>query len=229
MALPPWLTDMLVGGGLMGLEKLLSGGGGEDVGTFEGETGANGVSVDPRDLLGQGVGMNADMLEMLLGQLQGGVSLPGAYAQQPPVFTGGGLPMPIGVSGMDPALADPMTHLTKAGLTYQQGSGGPLDLLGGPQGGIRQPRSDRGRRGDDRGAGAGDRTNTPYPPTPGQGPQMPEDERGEDGDNDPNNNYYSSPQVESRASLRTPGQDMIGQQGGSSQEALAALQLLGIK
>lgn len=36
-----------------------------------------------------------------------GVHLRSAYAQQPPTFTGGGLPFPIGVSAMDPALADP--------------------------------------------------------------------------------------------------------------------------
>jgi hypothetical protein len=35
------------------------------------------------------------------------ISLPSSYVQQPPVFTGGGMPMPIGVVGQDPALANP--------------------------------------------------------------------------------------------------------------------------
>lgn len=35
------------------------------------------------------------------------VRLRSSFVQQPPVFTGGGLPMPIGLTGVDPALADP--------------------------------------------------------------------------------------------------------------------------
>lgn len=47
-----------------------------------------------------------------MGQAQGErafapVSLPSAYVQQPGVYTGGGLPMPIGFTAADPALADP--------------------------------------------------------------------------------------------------------------------------
>lgn len=44
------------------------------------------------------------------------VTLRSAYAQQPPVYAGGGLPMPIGVSASDPALADP-SLLTSANNT----------------------------------------------------------------------------------------------------------------
>ena len=36
------------------------------------------------------------------------VSLPSAFVQQPPMFRGGGLPMPIGVTGRDPALMRPL-------------------------------------------------------------------------------------------------------------------------
>lgn len=35
------------------------------------------------------------------------VKLRSSYVQAPPVFTGGGLPMPVGVLGRDPALDDP--------------------------------------------------------------------------------------------------------------------------
>lgn len=35
------------------------------------------------------------------------ISLPSAYVQSTPVFTGGGLPMPIGLTGSDPALVNP--------------------------------------------------------------------------------------------------------------------------
>ncbi len=49
-------------------------------------------------------------------RLKSPIELPGAYAQQLPVFIGGGLPMPIGVTGVDPALSDPVRHLSIPGL-----------------------------------------------------------------------------------------------------------------
>lgn len=56
-----------------------------------------------------------DQLQKALGalgpvfteRLRRGIQLPSAFAQQPPVFAGGGMPMPIGVTGVDPALNDP--------------------------------------------------------------------------------------------------------------------------
>jgi len=45
------------------------------------------------------------------------VRLRSSFVQQPPVFTGGGLPMPIGLTGVDPALADP-TLLEKPGFNF---------------------------------------------------------------------------------------------------------------
>ena len=36
-----------------------------------------------------------------------GVSLPSSYVQQPGAYTGGGLPMPIGLTASDPALRNP--------------------------------------------------------------------------------------------------------------------------
>ena len=52
------------------------------------------------------------------------ISLPSSYVQTPPVFSGGGLPMPIGVSGQDPALANPS-------LLNLQGMGQFQDLFTG--------------------------------------------------------------------------------------------------
>ena len=52
------------------------------------------------------------------------ISLPSSYVQTPPVFSGGGLPMPIGVSGQDPALANPS-------LMNLQGMGQFQDLFKG--------------------------------------------------------------------------------------------------
>jgi len=74
---------------------------GQDLSSFEG------TSVDPVSML-----QNANTL---IGRVGKGVtdraaspiSLPSSYVQQPPVFTGGGMPMPIGVVGSDPALANP--------------------------------------------------------------------------------------------------------------------------
>lgn len=66
-----------------------------------------GQSADPAQLIGLGVGATAGLGSRLAGVAEQPITLRGAYAQQPPVFTGGGLPFPIGVTGQDPALASP--------------------------------------------------------------------------------------------------------------------------
>lgn len=96
--------------------------------TFEGEQGG-GLSIDPRDMLGQGVANQGAAFQMLLDQLAKGVSVPGAFAQSPPTFTGGGMPMPIGLTGKDPALADP-SMLSRPGVQMRSGAQGqPFDPL----------------------------------------------------------------------------------------------------
>ena len=103
------LLDYIMAG--MGLKDLLTGGGGGGgdsgrTGTFEGES-SGGVSVDPRDLLARGVDTSERQMSALEGRANRPVQLRSSYVQQPPTFTGGGMPMQIGLSGYDPALANP--------------------------------------------------------------------------------------------------------------------------
>ncbi len=93
---------------------------GQELQSFEGEG-----QLDPRQMLGEGKLRIEDMLTQLSDRNARGVSVRSGYVQQPPVFTGGGLPMPIGVSGMDPALADP--KLLRLGGELQPGSFPPRD------------------------------------------------------------------------------------------------------
>lgn len=74
---------------------------GQELQSFEGEG-----ALDPRNMYGEARSGINDMLEQVKARANRPVRTRSAYVQQPPVFTGGGLPMPIGVSGMDPALAD---------------------------------------------------------------------------------------------------------------------------
>lgn len=75
---------------------------GQELSSFEGRG-----ALDPVSMLSN--------VNSLIGRIGKGVSerastpfsLPSAYVQTPANFTGGGLPMPIGVSGEDPALANP--------------------------------------------------------------------------------------------------------------------------
>lgn len=106
---------------------------GQELQTFEGEG-----ALDPKQMLGESKIRIEDMIRQLGERANRPVSLPSAYVQQPPVFTGGGLPMPIGVSGMDPALANPKL-LRIPGLSGWDGEGnGPpgSDDPGFPGGGV---------------------------------------------------------------------------------------------
>jgi hypothetical protein len=88
---------------------------GQELSSFEGRG-----AIDPVNMLSN--------VNSLIGRIGGAVtdrasqpvSLPSSYVQQPPVFTGGGMPMPIGVSGQDPALADP-SLLSLQGLDQFKG------------------------------------------------------------------------------------------------------------
>lgn len=75
---------------------------GQELSSFEGQG-----AIDPRAMLS-----NANTLINRIGRgitdrAATPVSLPSAYAQQPGSYTGGGLPMPIGLVASDPALANP--------------------------------------------------------------------------------------------------------------------------
>lgn len=66
-----------------------------------------GTGLDPR-LVGQDVGdVTRGFADMINQVTSNPPQLTGTVVQQPPVFTGGSLPFPVGVTGVDPAIADP--------------------------------------------------------------------------------------------------------------------------
>ena len=86
-----------------------------------------GTDVSPLAMMRQSNALAGDLGKALAGRAAGGVNLPSAYAQQPGSYSGGGLPMPIGVVASDPALANP-SMLSLAGLEEFR------DLFGGGTG-----------------------------------------------------------------------------------------------
>lgn len=75
---------------------------GQDVQSFEGHG-----AIDPATYLGHVNDMMGELGRVLANRASSPVSLPSAVVQQPGVYSGGGLPMPIGVVGMDRALENP--------------------------------------------------------------------------------------------------------------------------
>lgn len=101
-------------------------------------------AVAPQALLEQGVGKANDLSGMLTDRLKKGVQLRSSYVQTPPMMSGGGLPMNIGVTGKDPALADPsLLSLPGIDFNFSPGNLGGLSngTGGGPNGGpsVGQP------------------------------------------------------------------------------------------
>lgn len=64
-------------------------------------------NLDPNAMYGEMRSQLNDMISPLKQRANTPVTLRSSYAQNLPVFTGGGLPMPIGIYGTDPALRDP--------------------------------------------------------------------------------------------------------------------------
>lgn len=75
---------------------------GQELQSFEGIPG-----LAPGEIMGDARDLIGELGSVLSQRASQPIQLRSAYAQQPPVYTGGGLPMPIGLSGVDPALADP--------------------------------------------------------------------------------------------------------------------------
>ena len=127
------LMALLAGGGLAG-NLFGGGGGGQDLSTFEGEQRGD-LSLDPRDLLGYGITNTARFGQQWEDIANRGISLPGAYAKATPTFTGGGLPMPIGLMSRDPAHDNPEGHLSLPGIGGNDPWQGLGNLMSGPPGG----------------------------------------------------------------------------------------------
>ncbi len=97
----------LILGGLGAAGSALSGGAEGRIGSF----GRGSLAPTRRDLDPTMLGRSVAPIESLLAALAGRVSqpytAPAAVVQPPPMFQGGGLPMPIGTTGVDPALQRP--------------------------------------------------------------------------------------------------------------------------
>lgn len=86
-----------------------------------------GTDVSPVAMMRQSNAFTTNLGKALAGRVAGGVNMPSAYVQQPGAYTGGGLPMPIGVVASDPALVNPS-------LLSRQGLGAFENLWGVPTG-----------------------------------------------------------------------------------------------
>lgn len=142
----------LIMAGIGGASLFGGGGSNQERATFEGEQ-RGGLSLDPRDLLGAGITATGRFGDDLYDRYAEGAYLPGAFAQAPPTFTGGGLPMPIGVTGRDLQEARPdqqSPHLRSGGVTRRDPFQGLGNMMSGdptnPGGGQPAP-SPEGRGG----------------------------------------------------------------------------------
>ena len=112
-----WLMPLLMGGmgaaqGAMG--AALQG----DPAELAPYGGAPGAFLDPRRTLTQNV-RDVAHLGSVLGQRAGqDITLPGAFVQPTPWYGGGGLPFPVGVTGMDPAMFQPATYQQRMGAQF---------------------------------------------------------------------------------------------------------------
>lgn len=95
---PAVLMALIMGGSNL-LGGLL-GGGDQELEGFGGD------EFPPRALAEAG-GVLRKIAPYLQAQATRPINLRSAYAQRLPIFSGGGLPMPIGAMGQDPALANP--------------------------------------------------------------------------------------------------------------------------
>lgn len=120
-------------------------------------------AADPNVIAGNGLGATSDTYDAFRKNLAQGVNLRSSFAQAPPTFSGGGMPMPIGVTGRDPALADPsLTKLPGVQIGNPNGNfyGNPGPLRdpnpGGGASGNQDPVQPPGeRRPPDRGVSTG--------------------------------------------------------------------------
>lgn len=119
MAVDPISALLMLGGSFLGG---LGQQGPQERQSYRGVGGA-----DPTEMLPRAFGAISGLGDALTKQASQGVKLRSSYVQSPPTFAGGGMPMPIGLSGRDPALSDP-SLLSKAGLFGGQDGG---SLFGG--------------------------------------------------------------------------------------------------
>lgn len=101
-ALGPWGMAAMLGASLAGpVISAMFAPEGQELKSF------SGTGVDPVDMMTNLRRVLGELGNEMSNRANTPVSLPSAYVQQPGAYSGGTLPMPIGVVGSDPALANP--------------------------------------------------------------------------------------------------------------------------
>lgn len=106
------------------------------------------LGIDPITTLAKALGNVETLGGVLTERAQQPITLPGAFAQPPPTIWGRGMPMPIGLTGLDPALLNP-NLLASQGVQFpepqlqinESGGWDPVDYYGPPpfSGGAKGP------------------------------------------------------------------------------------------
>ena len=110
------LMPMIYGSlGSAGIQGAMSAFGGSDIYDISGFAKSEGDYLDPRMHAEQYLRDAYNMLGMQAAASAQPSTLPGAFVQPLPWYSGGGLPIPIGVTAQDPALFAPGVHQTRAG------------------------------------------------------------------------------------------------------------------
>lgn len=148
---------------LMGGIGGMFGGEGQELESFSREA-WDGVNLDPRKLMATGIKQHSGLSSAVTELARKPIKLRSAYAQSPPTFAGGGMPMPIGLTGRDPALDD-KSLLELEGLNIPEDwqresfggvSGNPGPQNGSPLDGAPKPPHRGPTKGQDLMSGMGD-------------------------------------------------------------------------
>ena len=110
------LMPMIYGSlGSAGIQGAMSAFGGSDIDDISGFAPEPGHYLDPRMHAEQYLRDSYNLLGMQAAAAAQPSTLPGAFVQPHPWYSGGGLPIPIGVTAQDPALFAPGVHQPRAG------------------------------------------------------------------------------------------------------------------
>jgi hypothetical protein len=107
-------------GGSMGMQGLSSLFQGADPAELSAYAHKPGDFLDPVMQMAQHMRDRAHLGGVLTGKAARPVTLPGAFVQPTPWYSGGGMPFPVGLTGQDPALFAPGLHQQRAGYQFAQ-------------------------------------------------------------------------------------------------------------
>ena len=103
--------------GMQGLASLFQGADPAELSAYADKPGQ---FLDPVAQMEQHVRDRAQLGGILTGKAARPVTLPGAFVQPTPWYSGGGMPFPVGLTGQDPALYAPGLHQQRAGYQFAQ-------------------------------------------------------------------------------------------------------------